>query len=124
VRDAFEAVNRGDVEWLIEHSAPDVEIRGRGVAGEPVLYTGAAGIREYFRDMAESWQSIEVVPEDIREIGDRVVAIANRRLRGRGSGIDVEDKVGVVYDLCDGLAIRIAGCRDVAEALAEVEFDV
>jgi ketosteroid isomerase-like protein len=75
VREAFDAVNRGDVESLIEHCTRDIEIRGRGVAGEPVLYTGAAGIREYFRDMAESWRSIEVVPEHLREIDDRVVAI-------------------------------------------------
>jgi hypothetical protein len=81
VREAFEAVNRGDVQWLIEHSAPDVEIRGRGVAGEPVLYTGAAGIREYFHHMSESWQSMKLVPEGLREVGDRVLAIANRRLR-------------------------------------------
>jgi ketosteroid isomerase-like protein len=120
VRQAFEAANRGDVEWLIEHSAPDVEIRGRGVAGEPVLYTGAAGIREYFRDMAESWQSIEAVPEDIREVGDRVVAIVRRRLRGRGSGIEVEDRIGVGFELRDGLAIRIWGNLDVVEAFADV----
>jgi ketosteroid isomerase-like protein len=123
VREAFDAVNRGDAEWLIEHSAADVEIRGRGVAGEPVRYTGAAGIREYFHDMAESWQSMELVPEEIREVGDRVLAIANRRLRGRGSGIDVEDKVGVVYELRDGFAIRISGYRDVAEALAYLGSD-
>jgi ketosteroid isomerase-like protein len=111
------------VESLIEHCTPDVEIRGRGVAGEPVLYTGAAGIREYFRDMAESWRSIEVVPEHLREIDYCVVAIANRRLRGRWSGIDVEDKVEIVFELRDGLAIRISGYRDVAEALGDKEVD-
>lgn len=124
VREALEAVNRGDVQWLIEHSAPDVEIHGRGVAGEPVLYIGAAGIREYFDDMAESWQAIELVPQRFREVGDRVVAIVDRRLRGRGSGIYVEDQVGIVYELRDGLATRISGHRDVVEALAEAELYV
>lgn len=121
VRESFEAVNRGDVKWLIEHSAPDIELHGRGVTGEPVLYTGPEGIREYFRDMAESWQSFHAVPEDLREAGDRVVAIANRRLRGRGSGLEVEDKIGIVYELRDGRVIRISGYRDVAEALADAE---
>jgi ketosteroid isomerase-like protein len=124
VREAFDAVNRGDVDWLIEHSTVDVELRGRGVAGEPVLYTGAAGIRDYLRDMAESWQSIELVPEDIREIDDRVVAIANRRLLGRGSGIAVQDKVGIAFELRDGLAMRISGYRGIAEALGDEEIDV
>ena len=123
VREALEAQNRGDIEWLIDHSAPDIEIRGPGVAGEPVLYTGAAGIREYFRDMAESWQSFEAIPVDVRELGDRVVAIIHRRLRGRGSGIDIEDKLGIVYELRNGVAIRIRGYRNVVEALAEAEPD-
>jgi ketosteroid isomerase-like protein len=123
VREAFDALNRGDAEWLIEHSAAGVEIRGRGVAGEPILYTGAAGIREYLHDRAESWQSMELVPEEIREVGDRVLGIANRRLRGRGSGIDVEDKFALVFELRDGFAVRISGYRDVAEALEALGSD-
>ena len=53
-----------------------------------------------------------------------MVAIVNRRLRGRGSGIYVEDQVGIVYELRDALATRISGYRDVVEALTEVELDV
>jgi ketosteroid isomerase-like protein len=123
IRRSIEAVNSGDVEWLIEHSAPDIEIRGTGVAGEPVLYSGVAGIREYFRDMAETWESFESVPEDIRESGDRVLVISSRRLRGRGSGIDIEDKLGLVYEMRDGLAVRITGYRDPVEALAAMDLD-
>ena len=119
--EALDAVNRGDVEWLIEHSAPDIEIHRRGVAGEPVLYTGADGIRDYFRDIAESWQLFEVDAEEIRESGDRVLAIVNRRLRGRGSGIDIEDKFGFVYELRNGLAVRIWGYRNVGQAIAKAE---
>jgi hypothetical protein len=73
--------------------------------------------------MAESWQSIELVPQRFREVGDRVVAIVDRRLRGRGSGIYVEDQVGIVFELRDGFATRISGHRDVVEALA-AELDV
>jgi ketosteroid isomerase-like protein len=120
VREAFDAVNRRDAEWLIEHSAADVEIRARGVAGEPVLYTGPAGIRAYFDDIAQSWQLVEFVLEEIREIGDRVLAIANQQLRGRGSGIDVEARVFFVVELRDGVALRVSGHRDLAEALADL----
>jgi ketosteroid isomerase-like protein len=120
VRESIDALNRGDVDWLIEHSAPDVEIHAQGVAGEPVLYAGAAGIRENFRDNGETWQSIEHVPEEIREHGDHVIAIVGRRLRGRGSGVDVEDRIAIVYELRDGLATRIWSYRDVDEALAEM----
>lgn len=124
VREAIDAMNRGDLEWLIAHAAPDIEIRSRGVADEPVRYTGVAGIRENFRDMAEIWQSIEAVPEDVREHDDRVIAIVNRRLRGRGSGITVEDRIAIVFQVRDGLARRIWAYRDVGEALADAGIRV
>jgi hypothetical protein len=73
---------------------------------------------------ANSARSSSGVPQRFREVGDRVVAIVDRQLRGRGSGIYVEDQVGIVYELRDGVATRISGHRDVVEALAEVELDV
>lgn len=53
---AFEAMNRRDLDWLVAHCDPGVEMHMRGVAGEPVLYVGAAGIRDYLRDIAEIWR--------------------------------------------------------------------
>jgi len=49
---AFEAINRRDLDWLVAHCDPGVEMHIRGVAGEPVRYVGAAGIRDYLRDIA------------------------------------------------------------------------
>ena len=67
---AFEAMNHRDLDWLVAHCDPGVEMHMRGVAGEPVLYVGAAGIRDYFRDIAEIWETVEFVPEDVRDLGD------------------------------------------------------
>lgn len=55
----FDAMNRRDVDWLVAHSDPGIELHMHGVAGEPVLYVGASGIRDYFRDIAEIWESVE-----------------------------------------------------------------
>jgi ketosteroid isomerase-like protein len=122
-REAFAALSRGDAEWLIAHSDPEIELHLQGVAGEPVRYTGAEGIRDYFHDMAESWESFGFEPEEIRDLGDSVFAIAIQRLRGRASGIDVETKIGAVVDLRDGKAWRLRGFLDVADALAAAGLD-
>ena len=106
-RQAIDAMNRRDLDWLGAHSAPDLELHARGVAGEPVLYKGVAGLRENLHDMGEIWESIEHFPEDVREAGDRVVAIVKRRLRGRGSGAEVEDRIGIVWEMRDGLAVQV-----------------
>jgi hypothetical protein len=34
---AFEAMNRRDLDWLVAHCDPRVEMHMRAVAGEPVL---------------------------------------------------------------------------------------
>jgi ketosteroid isomerase-like protein len=118
-RAAFAAMNRGDVEWLIEHSEPDIEMHMRGVAGEPVRYTGASGIREYFRDMAEIWDSVTYVADEIRDLGDRVFAVVTHRLRGRSSGIEVDGTYGIVFEVGDGKVTELRAYSKLDEARAD-----
>ena len=117
-REAYAAMNRRDADWLSEHCDPDVQLHMIGVAGLPVLYTGADGIREYFRDMAEIWESFEVIPEEIRDGGDRVVVLNRQRLRGRTSGAEVEETNAAVYELRDGVVTSMRTYATAADALA------
>lgn len=123
VHQAFDALNRRDLDWLISHCDPDVEMHMRGVAGEPVLYVGAAGMREYFRDIGEIWESVEFVLEDVRDLGDSVLVIFRQRFRGRGSGVDVEGRSACTFRLRDGALTELRSYRDVAEGLAAVGLD-
>jgi ketosteroid isomerase-like protein len=122
-RAAYLALNRGDVDWLVQHCDPGVEMHFRGVAGEPVLYVGEAGLREYFRDMADIWDHIEYLPEDIRDLGDRTFTIVRRRLRGKESGLTLEDTVACVCALRDGAVAEIWAYRDIDDALAGARLD-
>jgi ketosteroid isomerase-like protein len=115
VRAGLAAMTERDIEGLKALTHPDIEMRMRGVAGEPVRYAGHAGIEEYFRDMAESWQGVEWEPEEIRDLGDRVLVIATQRLRGRASGIDVETRVGMACVVRSGLVVEIEAGYDLDE---------
>ena len=56
VRRAFAMVTiPGDFEAMIAASHPHFEMHLIGVGGEPVYYVGESGIREFFRDVAQSW---------------------------------------------------------------------
>ena len=58
VRGAFGVVTiPGDPDTMIAASHPDFDMHLIGVAGEPVHYAGASGIREFFRDVAQSWDA-------------------------------------------------------------------
>jgi ketosteroid isomerase-like protein len=121
--EAFDAMNHRDLDWLIAHCDPGVEMHMRGVAGEPVRYVGPAGVREYFRDIAEIWESVEFVPEEIRDLGDNVFVILRQRFRGRGSGVDVEGRLACTHRLRDGALIELRSYCDVAEGLAAAGLD-
>jgi hypothetical protein len=55
VRSAFAEVTiPGDPEAMIAASSPDFEMHLIGITGETVHYAGASGIRDWFRDVAQS----------------------------------------------------------------------
>ena len=117
---ATEAINRRDVEAALEVFDPEVEY----YAALPVLlgdtaavYRGPAGVRELFRDLYDVLDEIHVEYSEIRDLGDRVVAIGRVRIRGKASGASTESAVGVVSDVLDGKAIRVRTYLDPKEAL-------
>jgi ketosteroid isomerase-like protein len=118
VRRAFAVVTiPGDPEPMIAASGPAFEMHLTGVSGEPVHYAGVGGIREFFRDVAESWETFRFEAIDIRDLGDRVLVLGEVRGRGRVSGVEVADRWGWIIDLRDGRAASLRGFLDECEAL-------
>jgi ketosteroid isomerase-like protein len=107
----------GDSEAMIAASHPDFEMHLIGVGGEPVSYVGERGIREFFRDVAQSWDSFQFNATEIRDLGDRVLVLGDVRGRGRVSGAEVADRWAWIVDLRAGRAVRLRGFLDQSEAL-------
>lgn len=55
--------------------------------------------------------------EEMRDLGDRVFVVSTQRGRGKGSGIEVENRYGLIYDVHDGQITRMTVYTDLAEAL-------
>jgi ketosteroid isomerase-like protein len=85
--------------------------------GEPVYYAGASGIREFFRDVAESWASFRFKATDVRDLGDRVLVLANVQARGRMSGVEVDGRWAWIVELREGKAASLRGFLDQRKAL-------
>jgi ketosteroid isomerase-like protein len=119
VRAAFSFVSiPGDPEPMIAASAPDFEMHLRGITGEQVHYAGVAGIREFFHDVSESWESFRFEATEIRELGDRVLVLADVRARGRASGAEVVGRWAWIVEVSDGKAASLRGFVTHGEALA------
>ena len=122
--DAFkrglEAGNRGDVETLLEALDPDVEWHNALLAllgGEETVFRGHDGVREMLRDLYEAFDEIHIEISEIRDLGDRLVAIGRTRARGKESGAETESPWGCVTEYKDGRAIRIRTYLDPKDAL-------
>ena len=117
---AVDAINSGDVEAVLKAVHPEVEWHAfmeELLGGEGRVYSGHAGVREFFRDFGEHFDQLLWEYPDIRDLGDQVLAIGTFRARGRGSGAEVETTIGVLTDFENGIATRVWSTGDPAEVL-------
>jgi ketosteroid isomerase-like protein len=116
---AVEAANRRDVEALLEGLDPNVEWHP-GVAallgGEATVYWGHDGVRELWRDLYGAFAEVNTDFPEIRDLGDRIIAIGRIRTRGRGSGAETESPFGYVVDFKNGRATRVLTFLDPKDA--------
>ena len=122
-RRGLEAGNRGDVETLLEELDPEVEWHSALHAllgGEQTVFRGHDGVREMLRDLNEAFGAIHIEISEIRDLGDRLVAIGRNRARGRGSGAETETPLALVTEVKNGKTISVRGYLDPKHALEAV----
>jgi ketosteroid isomerase-like protein len=117
----IEAINRGDVEAVLQELDPAIEWHmtvQEFIGGEAGVYRGHEGVREYFRDMDEAFTEVEVDYAELRDLGDRVLAIGSFRTRGRHSGAVIESPLATLAEAdADGKGTRVLTYLDPKEAL-------
>ena len=117
---SIEAYNRGDVEGLLADL--DTEVEWRPVlpvvlGGGTTVYRGHDGIREMLGDLDEIFDERHISFSVIHDVGDRIVAVGNLTIRGRGSGLQTESPFGWLADFKNGKATSIRTYLNPDEAL-------
>jgi uncharacterized protein len=118
-RRGLEAGNRGDLETLLEELDPEVEWHSALHAllrGEQTVLRGHDGVREMFRDLNEAFGEMHLEISEIRDLGDRLVAIGRTRARGKGSGAATDTPIAFVTEVKDGKTTSIRGYLDPKQA--------
>jgi ketosteroid isomerase-like protein len=116
---AIEALNRRNIEAMLENFDSEVEWHPATQAsfgGEPV-YRGHEGVRALFRDFYAAFAELHIEPSEVRDLGDRTLAIGRMRARGGGSGAETESSWGSLAEYRNGKAVRIWTFLDREEAL-------
>ena len=115
-----DANNRRDVEALLAELDADVEWQSAvlgSLGGEATVHRGHDGVREMLSDLYEAFSEFKVSFYDIRDLGDRVVAIGRWITRGEGSGVETTPPLASVVDFRNGKAIRVRSYLDPNDAL-------
>jgi ketosteroid isomerase-like protein len=120
-RQAYEAWNRGDLDWFLDHMTEDFEFRpGLGFSDLDAVYRGREGWRRFAETWREAWEDITVRVERIEDLDDRIVALLTFAGVGRGSGVEVSIRVGQVATVTEGRVSKLVSTPDWDDALAAV----
>jgi ketosteroid isomerase-like protein len=99
--EATHAFNRGDVAtWLGLYDA-EVVFEPQ-VAEMEGAYVGHDGIRAFITNIGDLYERFEVRLHDVRDLGERVLALGSTISIGKGSGIEQEAPLAIVASFRGG----------------------
>ena len=120
-RQAYEAWNDGDLDWMLDHMTEDFEFRpGLGFSDIDAVIRGKDGWRRFSEMWHEAWEEITVRVERIEDLDEHIVALLTFDGRGRGSGVEVSIRVGHLATVRAGQVSKLTSIAGWAEALEAV----
>ena len=120
-RAGLEALNRRDIDALLELLHPEIELMPSLVGGiEQTVFRGREGYRHWFEATWETYDDVSFEPHSFRSVGDQVVVVYTTRVRAKQSGIELEALGAGVLTFRDGLLVRQIGYQHPEEALKAV----
>jgi ketosteroid isomerase-like protein len=123
VRELFDIWNDGDLEAVKAFFAEDVQWREIGGRLDRPQSLDRETLAQGLDSLFETWQSYRLEPEEVRLVGDRVLAIVCEVARGRASGLEVEGRWGYVITVRDERIARVEAHRDPDEARVQAGLD-
>jgi ketosteroid isomerase-like protein len=116
VRAGFAAHNRGDIDALIDFYDPDVVF-------ETLLlgtHHGNEAIRLIYEENQKTLSGYDVIPVELIDAGEKVVAVAQTVGAGTVSQIAVDDRFAFVFTFKGNRCVREQAFRNKEEALEAV----
>ena len=116
-RNAIDAYNRRDIEAMLVIWHPEAEWYPftAQVEGDDA-YHGHEGLRQWWANVYATFDEIEASVEEVRDLGDRVLALGRLRARFR-SGVKLDSEIGWLTRYHDGLGVWGRAYQSHAEAL-------
>ena len=116
--------NRRDFEALLPLYHPDVEVHPPkewvDMGDFDPVYRGHDGLLRFYRQWAGAWADNWAEPQELIDLGDRLVLLGEIQARGGTSGIEVGRRYAMLWHTRGGKVTREQVFNDPAEALEAV----
>jgi ketosteroid isomerase-like protein len=110
------AFSRRDAEEMVALLDPEMLFEPAPTAARPHrTYVGHAGMRDYLRDVGETWERLEVTIQEYRQAGDYVLVFG--RIYAAAAGSVADDPATFVWRLDEGRVVWGKVFRNREEAL-------
>ena len=120
VKRGYEAWNKGDRSWVLEHMSEDVEWISPPEDPDPGTYRGYEGVERFWAQWRAAVGQLEFTIEEIEAVGDHVIVTARRSGRGEHSGLQVSDRVIQVFTFEGEKCVRVHEYYDRNKALRDI----
>jgi ketosteroid isomerase-like protein len=119
VRQAYELLNRGDIDGLIELVDNDFVMDMSERVFNPDTYRGPDGLRRFYAGVGETWESYRWNVEATHVAGDSVVAMLYCEAQSREGGPSVDWRVAWLWRFREGTEtpVSLRFYRDAERAL-------
>ncbi len=110
VREAYAAVNRGDLDTAVSCIASDMEYVASGaVPGATGIFMGPEGVKEFIAGLYEEFDEPRADVSELLDAGDQVLVSATARGRGKLSGVETTWDTWQLWTLRRGKLVRGQG---------------
>ena len=119
ISQGFAALQRGDFEVALgAFYDPDVEWHGApGGLDDGRVIRGHSEVLKAFEDYYDTWERLELRPEEIIDTGDELIVFVHEVARGRKSGVLLETNAAAISTLREGRVVRVRNFLDRSQAL-------
>ena len=106
VREMYAAWDRGDFQWILDRSHPEIVLVQPPEVPDAKSYHGHRGVIEALEDWPKQWEEFEVELIEVIEVDEnRVISMTRHRMKARE--MDVAQDVFYLHTSKDGLGTRM-----------------
>jgi ketosteroid isomerase-like protein len=96
VGELLRAYRDADIEWLLEHTDPDVQIVQLAELPDSKSYQGRDGLIDALLDWPRQWEDFQIEPRRLFSVGDDQLVIVGIH-RGRPQMMDIQVEAQMVF---------------------------